>query len=76
MRTTHMFGLILWRGGLLLVASYGFFRWARWFLELLEILPRPLEIGVGLILSGLGMLFVSVVMERIVDYRKEQEEAS
>lgn len=36
MRRTHLVGLVLWRGGLLLMASWGLLRTARWVVRLLR----------------------------------------
>ena len=70
MRRTQMLGMLLWRGGLLLVASYSFFRIARLVLTYADI-PTELEIGIGLALAGAGMVLASLVMERVEDARAE-----
>ena len=70
LRPVELLGLALWRGGLLFVAAWSFFRGARHVLRLLE-LPLQLEVGFGLVVSGLGMLMLSLVLERIQDARAE-----
>ena len=70
MRRIHIVGLLLWRGGLLLVVAVALFEVARWVLRFVD-LPAQLEIGSGLMLAGLVLVFVSLVIERARDYRTE-----
>lgn len=75
MRRSQLAGLVVWRLGLLIVAAYGFFRTARRILAFIEI-PLQLEIGGGLILAGFGLVIVSLILERLRDYRQEKEVAT
>lgn len=70
MRAIHLVGLVLWRGGLILAAAVILFQTARWILRFVEI-PLQLEIGSALLLSGMALVLLSVVLERVMDYRKE-----
>ena len=71
MRKTHLVGLLLWRGGWLLIAGTALFEAARWALQFLE-LPAQLEIGIGFLAVGLLLVFVSLILERLQDARAEQ----
>lgn len=70
MRFSHVLGLILWRGGVLLISAWLLYVAARAALQWVEI-PPVLAVGVGLILSGLALLLLSVICERVVDARAE-----
>ena len=61
---------VYWRGGLMLVASYSFFRGARLVLENMD-LPTQLEVGFGLALAGAAMVMLSLVVERMQDAKEE-----
>ena len=70
MRRTHLIGLALWRGGLLLVGGTLLYEGARrvlWFVDL----PAQVEFGVGLGLAGLALVMLSLVLERVRDARRE-----
>jgi hypothetical protein len=69
-RKTHLIGLLLWRGGLLFAGGWVVFEAARRLLRLWN-LPRPLEIGGGLVLAGFVLVLLSLVLERIQDARNE-----
>ncbi len=70
MRPIHVVGLLLWRGGLLLVGAVAVYEIMRWLLRYLD-LPAQLEVGVGLVLTGLALVLVSLILERVRDYRGE-----
>ena len=70
MRRFQLVGIILWRGGLLLLAGYALFETIRWILRFYEIDPL-LEIGLGLTLAGIGFVLVSLILERVDDARVE-----
>ena len=70
MRRIHVVGLVLWRGGLVLVAAVALFETARWLLRFVD-LPAQLEIGSGLVLAGMVLVLVSLVIERAREYRAE-----
>ncbi len=72
MRASTLIGLILFRGGLALAGGYSFFRAARYVLQFIE-LPWEVEVGGALMLSGLGLVMVSLVMERYQDMQAEKE---
>ena len=68
MKKSHLVGLALWRGGILLVAAYlGY-----WGLRAtLQITDAQLELAVAVFLIGLVLVFGSVLLERIGDARTE-----
>ena len=72
MRKTHVVGLLLWRGGLLLAAGAALFQVCRLLLRFFS-LPLVLEVGLGLVGTGLLLLLASVVLERVRDAREERE---
>ena len=72
MKRIQVVGALLWRGGLLLAAVAAFFESARWLLRVIDV-PRELELGLGLLISGFALVLVSLVMERVQDYRAESE---
>ena len=67
----QLIALFLWRGGLMLVVSYSFFRAARFVLTYVD-LPLRLEIGLGLTLAGAAMVLLSLILERVQDARAER----
>ncbi len=71
LRPTQLVGLLLWRGGLALVAGYSFFRGARLLLTYVE-LPTQVEVGLSLALAGAALVLGSLVAERIQDAREER----
>jgi len=70
MRRTLVIGLILWRGGLLLAGATLLFEAVRWVLRFID-LPAQIEIGLGCLLAGMALVLLSVILERIQDYRAE-----
>jgi membrane protein implicated in regulation of membrane protease activity len=70
MKTTHLLGLALWRGGVLLVVGYvGFFA----LRSVLAITDPQLEFALAVALTGVLFVFASVVVERIQDARAEDD---
>jgi hypothetical protein len=63
-------GLLLWRGGLAFTAGYALY-WGAW--RLLRQLDWPVQIvaGVSLTLAGLGLVMLSLIIERYRAARKE-----
>lgn len=72
MRRSHMIGMMLWRGGLLLAGAWAAFETARWLLKWFAV-PPELEIGLGLGLSGLALVLLSLILERVRDSRAEKD---
>ncbi len=70
MKKTQVVGALLWRSGALLVIVAGFLESARWITRFLNI-PTQVELGLGLLISGFGLVMVSLLAERIQDYRAE-----
>jgi hypothetical protein len=67
----QLVGLLCWRGGLMLIASYGLFRTSRFLLTYVD-LPVQLEVGFGLALAGAILVMGSLIAERRVDARGEE----
>ena len=63
-------GMLLWRGGLLLVLAYSSYRGMLELLRWVE-LPRQLEVGAALGLGGFLLVLASLVVERVKDARTE-----
>lgn len=70
MKRNYVLGLGLWRGGLILVVSYGAFRSFR---RILSITDPQLELAIAVGLTGLALVFVSLIAERIEDEHAETE---
>jgi hypothetical protein len=70
MRPIHLIGLFLWRGGILLAAVTAAIESMRLLLRFVD-LPVELELGVAFVLAGLALVLVSLVLERLRDYRSE-----
>ena len=73
MRTTQLIGLILWRGGLLIIGAAALIETMRWILRFWT-MPLQIEIGLGLLLSGAALVILSLVLERIHDIQAEKEQ--
>ena len=65
-----MLGLLMWRAGLMLAAATGLYRTTRFLLQFVD-LPMQLEIGAGLIFSGVVVFMASIIGERYADIRAE-----
>ncbi len=70
MRPVHLIGLFLWRGGVLLAAVAAAIESMRLLLLFVD-LPAELELGVAFVLAGLALVLLSLVLERLRDYRSE-----
>lgn len=63
-------GLVLWRGGLVFVAAYGFY-WGAWQTVRQLDWPPQVTIGAAMALGGFGLVMVSLIAERIRAARTE-----
>ena len=70
MRRIQLIGLLLWRGGLLFVGAAVLIEAVRWVLRFWT-LPAQVEVGLGLLLCGCSLVILSLVWERLQDYRAE-----
>jgi hypothetical protein len=71
MKLTHYLGLLLWRGGVVLVAGYiGYYA----LRVVLKITDAQLELAVAVLLTGVLLVFASVLFERIQDAREERSQ--
>jgi hypothetical protein len=66
---SHLVGLVLWRGGALLVGGYLAYQVLR---VVLTFTDAQLETAVAVFLTGLVMVFLSLVVERIEDAQEER----
>ena len=71
MKPVHFAGLALWRGGVILAVGYVAFLGLR---MVLSITDAQLEFAVAVLLTGVVLVFLSVVGERIDDARAERSE--
>jgi len=71
MKLIHVVGLILWRGGILLVGGYLLYVFLRFVLPIAD---PVLEVGATLLIGGLVLILASLVGERVVDARRESRE--
>ena len=71
MRPIHLVGLLLWRGGLLLIGVFALIYAVGWVLRFVE-LPLQIEIGIGLAIAGFALVMLSLILERYRDYRAEK----
>jgi membrane protein implicated in regulation of membrane protease activity len=71
MRLAHLVGLALWRGGVLLVGGYIAYQVLR---TVLAFTDAQLEVAVAVFLTGLLMVFLSLVVERVQDVQEERSE--
>lgn len=62
--------MLLWRGGLLLLAGAAAVEIMRSLLRFIDI-PGQVEIGAAFVLAGLALVIVSLIMERVEDARSE-----
>ena len=70
MKRSHLVGVILWRGGILLILTYVAYMARRTALALAD--PQ-LEFAVAIGLTGVLLIFVSLIMERVADAAAEGE---
>ncbi len=73
MKKAQVLGLVLWRGGLLLVGATTFYYAARQVLVFVD-LPVALQVATSLALAGVGLVLVSMIMENLEDARSEGSE--
>jgi hypothetical protein len=69
-RGLQMAGIVLWRGGLAFVAAYAFYQGAWQALRRMD-WPPQVTTGASLALAGLGLVLVSLVLERRREARAE-----
>jgi hypothetical protein len=62
--------MLLWRGGLLLLAVTAAVEIMRSLLRFVDV-PGQVEFGVAFVLAGLALVLVSLIMERVKDARSE-----
>ncbi len=72
MKNTHFAGLILWRGGVVLVGGYLAYQALRALLSFTD--PR-LELAIAVLMTGVLFVFASVLAERIRDARAERSQS-
>lgn len=72
MRPTQTIGFLLWRTGLLILGSYALWRGSNWVLRYVD-LPPELEVGLGLVATGCGLVLGSLIAERMTDVRGEPD---
>jgi hypothetical protein len=65
-----MVGVVLWRGGLAFVAGYLFYL-GSWRLLVILDWPAQITAGAALAMTGLGLVLVSLILERIAAARQE-----
>jgi len=65
-----MVGVVLWRGGLTFVAGYLFYL-GSWRLLIVLDWPTQITAGAALALTGLGLIMISLILERIAAAREE-----
>jgi hypothetical protein len=70
MKVIHVLGLVLWRGGILVVAAVLLYESVSWILRFVD-LPVQLGVGLGLVTTGGLLVLVSLIAERVQDYRAE-----
>jgi hypothetical protein len=65
-------GALLWRAGVLTVVVAGSYESARLALRFVDV-PAQVELGLGLLISGFGLVMASLLVERIRDYQAESD---
>jgi len=70
MRPVHRAGMLLWRGGLFLLAIAAAVELMRSLLRFVDV-PGQVELGLAFVLAGLALVIVSLIMERVKDARSE-----
>lgn len=66
----RMVGVVLWRGGLAFVAGYTFYLGSWRLIRMLD-WPAQITVGLALALAGLGLVMVSLILERVRAARTE-----
>ena len=70
MRRGQVVGLLLWRGGLLVVAMAAAVELVRMVMRYYRF-PLQVEIGTSLVGGGILLVVLSMILERISDAREE-----
>ena len=70
MRRSQAIGVLLWRGGLLVVAITAAVEFVRALVRHYD-LPLQVELGTSLVGGGVLLILGSMVMERIADAKRE-----
>lgn len=70
MKPIHLVGLLLWRGGVLIISAAVLYEVAHLLLRFIDI-PVQLEVGLCLAIAGAVLVLASLIIERICDSRKE-----
>ena len=65
-----MAGVLLWRGGLAFVAAYTFYLGSWRLIRLLD-WPAQITVGLAVALAGLGLVMISLILERIQTAKTE-----
>jgi hypothetical protein len=60
----RMVGVVLWRGGLAFVVAYSFYLGSWRLIRLLD-WPAQITVGLAVALAGLGLVMVSLILERV-----------
>ncbi len=71
MRRSQVIGLLLWRGGLVFCYAAILFEGSKFLLRWVDV-PGQIEVGGGLVGVGMGLLMLSLILERIADARIEK----
>jgi hypothetical protein len=71
MKKSHIAGLVLWRGGIILAVGYLAYQALRVVLTITDV---QLELAIAILLTGVLFVFASVVGERIEDARSERSQ--
>lgn len=70
MRPAHRVGMLMWRGGLLLLAVAAAVEIMRSLLRFIDV-PEQVELGAAFVFAGLALVIVSLILERVHDSRNE-----
>jgi len=65
-----MAGVVMWRGGLVFVAAYTFYLGSWRLIRLLD-WPAQITVGLAVAAAGLGLVMVSLILERMRSARTE-----
>ena len=74
-KKAQILGLVLWRGGLLLVGATALYYGARQLLRFVE-LPLTLQVGGSLILAGVILVLASMIMENVAETRGDKSRSA
>ena len=66
----RMAGVVMWRGGLVFVAAYTFYLGSWRLIRLLD-WPAQITVGLAVAAAGLGLVMVSLILERMRSARTE-----